>query len=59
MEISKEMLDGLSEEMRSKIDACESAEDLIDLAESEGVELTDDQLEMVAGGGDAWIDCIQ
>lgn len=56
MDISKEIMDGLTEEMRSKIGACATPTDLISLAESEGVELTDEQLEMVSGG-EVWDDC--
>lgn len=56
MDISSEILNGLTEKMRSKVDACENAEDLMALAESEGVELTDEQMEMVSGGT-VWDDC--
>lgn len=56
MDISKKILEGLTEEMRASIDACKTPEDLIALAESEGVELSDEQMEMVSGGA-VWDDC--
>lgn len=42
--------DGLTEEQKAKAKACTTPEELIDLAKSEGVELTDEQLEGIAGG---------
>lgn len=50
MDISKEILDGLSEDMRQKVSACTSAADLLALVKSEGVKLTPEQMEMVSGG---------
>lgn len=50
MDINKRLLDGLSEEMRAKVAACESPKDLIALADEQGVELTDEQLQAVSGG---------
>ncbi len=46
----------LTPEQMEKARACESSDDLVELAESEGIELTDDQLEAIAGGN--WIDCL-
>ena len=43
----------LTPEQREKARACKTSDDLIELARSEGAELTDDQLEAVAGG--AWV----
>lgn len=40
----------LTPEQQEKARACNSADELIDLAKSEGVELTDEQLNQVAGG---------
>ena len=40
----------LSPEQLEKVKACDGADELIALAKSEGVELTDEQLEKVAGG---------
>ena len=45
----------LTQEQMEKAKACRTAEELIALAEAEGIELTDEQLECVSGGS-AW-DC--
>jgi len=55
MDVNKKFLEGLSEEMLAKVAACETAQDLVDLADAQGVELTDDQLEQVSGG--SWGNC--
>ena len=47
----KELLKGLSEEQIKKVEACKSSEEIISLAKAEGIELTDEQLEVVSGGG--------
>ena len=47
----KELLKGLSEEQIKKIEDCKSSEEIINLAKAEGIELTDEQLEAVSGGG--------
>ena len=47
----KELLQGLSEEQIKKVEACKSSEEVLNLAKSEGVELTEEQLEAVSGGG--------
>ena len=47
----KELLQGLSEEQIKKVEACKSPEEILNLAKAEGVELTDEQLEAVSGGG--------
>ncbi len=47
----KELLKGLSEEQIKKIEACKSSEEILNLAKAEGIELTDEQLEAVSGGG--------
>ena len=41
---------GLSEEKKDLIANCDTAEEVFDLLKQEGVELTDEQLESVAGG---------
>lgn len=46
----KQLLKGLSEEQVAKVKACSSIEELIQLAEDEGVELTSEQLAAVTGG---------
>ena len=47
----KELLNGLTDEQIKKVEACKSPEEIIALAKAEGVELTDEQLEAVSGGG--------
>ena len=47
----KELLKGLSEEQIKKIEDCKSSEEILSLAKAEGIELTDEQLEAVSGGG--------
>ena len=47
----KELLQGLSEEQIKKVEACKSSEEVLNLAKAEGMELTDEQLEAVSGGG--------
>lgn len=50
MDISNEILEGLTEDVRQKVAACTTPEELLALAASEGVELTTEQIEMVSGG---------
>ena len=47
----KELLKGLSEEQIKKVEACKSPEEILNLAKAEGVELNEEQLEAVSGGG--------
>ena len=42
--------ENLTEEQRQKARACRTTEEMLALAKEEGVELTDEQLEGVAGG---------
>jgi len=44
------LLKGLTEEQISKVQACKTQEELLNLAKKEGVQLTDEQLEAVNGG---------
>ena len=46
----------LTPEQLGKARACKTSEDLAELAKSEGVELTDEQLDAIAGG--TWYDCM-
>lgn len=48
--------DQLTPEQLEKARACKSAEELIELAKSEGIELNDEQLEAIAGG--SWYNCM-
>ena len=47
----EELLKGLSEEQIAKVKACTNSDELLMLAKAEGVELTDEQIEAVSGGG--------
>ena len=46
----------LTPEQMEKARQCKNPSDLIELAKSEGIELTDGQLEAIAGGED-WRSC--
>ena len=41
----------ISDELKEKVASASSPEDILELAKTEGYELTDEQLEEVAGGG--------
>ena len=47
----EELLKGLSPEQIEKVKACKSGEEVLAIAKEEGIELTDEQLEAVSGGG--------
>ena len=49
--MKKELLKGLTREQLEKVKDCKSHEELLKIAKEEGIELTDEQLEAVAGGG--------
>ena len=46
-------INGLTPEQKAKAMACTSSKELIALADEYGIELTDEQLDEIAGGG-AW-----
>lgn len=46
----------LSPELREKVLACKTPEELIDLARESGIDLTDEQLEAISGGS-PWSGC--
>ena len=53
-------LEDLTPEQMEKAKACKTADELVALAKSEGVELSDKQLEAIAGGDSNWdsiVDC--
>ena len=56
-------LEDLTPEQMEKAKACKSAEELVALAKSEGIALSDEQLESISGGADwkklncPWNDC--
>ena len=49
--MKKELLKGLSEEQIAKVKACKNNDELLSLAKEECIELTDEQLSAVSGGG--------
>ena len=57
MEDYKEMYENLSDEMKAKVASCKTSEELVNLAKSEGYELTDEQLDVVTGGS-FWSDVV-
>lgn len=44
-------LEDLTPQQRAKLDGCENPEEILALARTEGVELSDAELEAVSGGG--------
>lgn len=44
-------------ELQEKLKACSTEEDLVELVKSQGVELSDEQLEGIAGGTKIWGAC--
>ena len=46
-----DLLKGLSQEQIQKVNACKSSQEILELAKKEGVQLTDEQLEAISGGG--------
>ena len=48
----KELTDGQTEKARE----CKNSDELVELANSESIELSDDQLDAIAGGN--WINCL-
>ena len=50
MDKYKEMYDSLSDDLKAKATSCKSAEELMNLAKTEGIELTDEQLDAISGG---------
>ena len=56
---TKELIASLTDEQKARAKACKTPEDYIAFAREEGIELTDEQLEAIAGGtyvdpGDSW-----
>ncbi len=50
-ELLNAALDSLTEEQKKKAAACKTAQELVDLLNGAGVELSDELLDAVAGGG--------
>ena len=49
--MKQELLKGLTEEQIAKAKACKNSGEVLELAKAEGIELTDEQLQAIAGGG--------
>jgi len=49
--MNDELFKGLTEEQIAKAKACKNSEELLQLAKAEGVELNEEQLAAVSGGG--------
>lgn len=47
----KELLEGLTEEQIAKLRECKSVDEILAVAKEEGVELNEEQLAAVSGGG--------
>ena len=57
MEDYKKMFEGLSDDLKKKATECKNAEELMELAKLEGIELTDEQLDAISGGATWTCDC--
>ena len=51
MNVKQELLNGLTADQIEKVAECDNTFDLLQLAKDEGVELNDEQLDAVSGGG--------
>ena len=51
MNIDKKVFSKLTDEQKKKVEAAQTPEDLLALAKEAGYELTQEQLDAVAGGG--------
>ncbi len=49
--MKSELTKGLSDDQLAKLNACKSGEDILRAAKEEGIELNDEQLAAVTGGG--------
>ena len=49
-------LDDLTEEQKAKARACASADELVELARQEGIDLSNEQLQAISGGS-GWFSC--
>jgi hypothetical protein len=49
--MKKDLLKGLTEEQIAKVKECKSLEEIVAIAKQEGIQLTDEQLQAVNGGG--------
>ena len=49
--MNQDLLKGLTKEQIAKAKACKNSEELLALAKQEGIELTEEQLNAISGGG--------
>ena len=49
--MKEQLLKGLTKEQIAKVKSCKNHEELLVLAKAEGIELTDEQLAAISGGG--------
>ncbi len=49
--MKRDLLKGLTEEQIKKVKQCKNHDELLALAKEEGIELTDEQLTAISGGG--------
>ena len=54
--MDKSIFDNLSEETRAKLVAAKTPEEILEVAKSEGIKLSEEDLEAVSGGG-VWSTC--
>ena len=49
--MKQDLLKGLTKEQIARVKACKNSDELLALAKEEGIELTDEQLAAISGGG--------
>ena len=49
--MKQELLKGLTKEQIERVKACKNSDEILVLAKEEGIELTDEQLTAISGGG--------
>ena len=57
MTIDEKLLEGLSDDMKAKVAACETKEELEALIKAGAVKLTEEQMQAVSGGDGIWGEC--
>ncbi len=50
-------LNDIPESVKERARACKNADELLELAHAEGIELSDEELEGISGGTVLWGDC--
>ena len=53
----RKFIDSMTEEQKELARKCKTPEEFMKLAQSEMIELSDEQLEMIAGGEKKWNEC--